>query len=313
MGGSNDLLHDREFTTLMGLMSTIKLLKSTSQIKSNLFFLLLAPFALNAQTASAFTTPKWLESRLERFGTLDSQVLLENLKNSGRDYGPDLGSFCEDAAIQNFKSIFSEPKFRVLSGISYRRDMEKQITRATSGPLTREEKKAQEVLEASTKTIGELDAVVVDLEQSQVVLIGEVKCTERFKDRIKYAKQQMKRMSTYLSFAPALSFEMAEGRDSTIGNWFIRTAELESDDQQPAYVTIAPREEDHKRFDLNFSQTKPQFMALRNVIKQCQDSGDCRKPPEKRTVAFSRSLPNLRLLTETKAPDHLEEAHNLVP
>lgn len=164
--------------------------------------------------------------------------LFDQLKDSGAKFAV-VGMVCEKVAIIELERTYKPADFEIVNGIVY---------------------------DDGTRTIGELDVVIIDKKTRDVVLVGEVKCWKDVHGGLNKALDQRKRFKTYLD------------RQITLVDGDNRHYSKEQFKHNPKFVAIAQSGSKSQGFDVELENSLNDLMTLRQQLLVCQDQGQCRKP-----------------------------------
>lgn len=165
----------------------------------------------------------------------------EALKDIPRSY-EDSGAICEEVARLDMIKEYPAPQYDVVVGIAY-------------GDVTR--------------TIGELDVVVVDNNIQKVIKVAEVKCWKDVRGGLKKARDQRARFLKNLHSGKSLIFRST----STKQVW-----EAEKFEQVRDFISIAQKGSTNQGFDQELEYTLQEMHQHRTDMLRCQKDGLCAKP-----------------------------------
>lgn len=167
----------------------------------------------------------------------------EELRDSGENYEI-IGTVCEQVARLEMQRRYAQREYQVTTGIRYF---------------------------DQTRTIGELDLVVIDRFTNRAVLIGEVKCWHNLNGALRKAKEQRARFLGVLKSGKPVEFEGPEGK-SFAWNQFVDSKE---------FISVSQNGGQSVGFDYELEGSLEELMDLRLRLIECQNQGLC-KPFQKR-------------------------------
>lgn len=163
------------------------------------------------------------------------------LKNRPRSY-EDAGAICEELARIKFEKKFNNSNYEVVVGIEY----------------------------ADTqRTIGELDIVVFDRNESMVKYVAEVKCWKNMGGGLQKAREQRMRFLTNLNSKKPIYFQSTSTQEVYDINQFKNIAAFTTLGQKGAVLNGYDDELEYELRDLH----KYSMELIR-----CQDRGECVRP-----------------------------------
>ena len=169
--------------------------------------------------------------------------VFQELKTTSEKYDVK-GTVCEQVARLELEGQYPKDEYSVQNGIAYTQH---------------------------GRTLGELDVVVFRKSDHKVILIGEVKCWQDLEGARKKAVHQRANFRYYLQ-------KGGQGID------FYKTADPSIHfsprqfAQVPPFILISQEEGCSLGFDLELPFTLDELRQLRNMLLQCQDTGECSRP-----------------------------------
>ncbi|UXR63392.1 hypothetical protein EZJ49_09925 [Bdellovibrio bacteriovorus] len=165
----------------------------------------------------------------------------EELKSIPRSY-EDSGAICEEVARLDMQKEFPAPQYKVEVGIAYG---------------------------DGSRTIGELDIVIMDLRQNKVIKIAEVKCWKDVRGGLKKAMDQRARFLKYNNSSKPLFFRSTSSHQAF---------ERELFDEVEEFFSIAQKGSASQGFDVELAYTLKEMHDHRTDMLRCQSQGLCAKP-----------------------------------
>ena len=165
----------------------------------------------------------------------------EALKPIPRDY-TDAGSICEEVARLRVADQYPAPQYKVETGIAYAN---------------------------ATRTIGELDVIVFDLNTNKVIKLGEVKCWKDAAGGLRKAKDQRARFLQNVRSSIPLRFMSTSNHQAYSHDQFRYVND---------FISIAQKGTTAVGYDMELEYTLNEFQTLRLKMIQCQKQGECAKP-----------------------------------
>jgi hypothetical protein len=165
-----------------------------------------------------------------------------DLKDSGVDYEV-IGAVCEQVAKLRYQEEFASNKYEVITGIEY---------------------------SDGSRTIGELDVVVFEKASQKVVRVSEVKCWKSTDGAIRKAREQRQRFQNFLRSGKPIYFNVLHSssyrfkRDN-----FLSTRE---------FTAVAQKGSKAAGFDVELPYELRDLMKLRQMLLECQQSHQCKRP-----------------------------------
>lgn len=163
------------------------------------------------------------------------------LKDIPRSY-EDSGSICEEVARLEMQREFPEPQYTVEVGIAYG---------------------------DGTRTIGELDIVILDNNLNKVLKVAEVKCWKDMRAGLQKAMDQRARFLKYNRSGRPLYFR------STSTKLAYERAHF---DHVQEFFSIAQKGGRDFGFDVELRYDLKQMHTYRFEMIRCQSKGECAKP-----------------------------------
>ena len=163
------------------------------------------------------------------------------LKNIPRSY-EDSGAICEEVARLGMQKEFPAPQYKVEVGIAYG---------------------------DGSRTIGELDIVIMDLRQNKVIKIAEVKCWKDIRGGLQKALDQRARFLKYNNSSKPLYFR------STSSSQVFEREQFEDVEE---FFSIAQKGSVSQGFDVELAYTLKEMHQHRTDMLRCQSQGLCAKP-----------------------------------
>lgn len=204
---------------------------------------LVAPLtpAIAAQRAAPYR-----ETPLPTFQTGNLDWAFERLKDIPEDYH-DQGAICEQVARLKLQTGYPPSQYRIETGLKYMNEFH--------------------------QTVGELDVVVVQEDDNQAVLVGEVKCWKNIGDALPEAKHQRTRFVDFMNSGRPIRLHPKPYR-----RWNLSSIRF---DLKPRFILIS-QDEDRwsgpSHFDLTLGYTLNEMHQLRARMIECQLQGDCARP-----------------------------------
>ncbi|MEK2690192.1 hypothetical protein [Bdellovibrio sp. GT3] len=165
----------------------------------------------------------------------------EALKSVPRSY-EDSGAICEEIARLDVRKQFPAPQYVVEVGIAYG---------------------------DSSRTIGELDIVVFDLQLQKVVRVGEVKCWKSFSGGLQKALDQRNRFIKVIRSAATVYFKSTSTGQLYDQAWFEGIND---------FITIGQLGSVREGYDQELGYTLRELHEYSSDMRDCQKQGECAKP-----------------------------------
>nr|BFD67058.1 hypothetical protein HAGR004_20800 [Bdellovibrio sp. HAGR004] len=165
----------------------------------------------------------------------------EELKNIPRSY-EDSGAICEEVARLDMQKEFPSPQYKVEVGIAYG---------------------------DGSRTIGELDIVILDLQQNKVIKVAEVKCWKDIRGGLQKAMDQRARFMKHNNSSKPLYFRSTSSQQ-------VFERELFEDVEE--FFSIAQKGAASAGFDVELAYTLKEMHQHRTEMLRCQSQGICAKP-----------------------------------
>lgn len=167
------------------------------------------------------------------------QPLFEALKNTGVNYKPE-GTVCEQVVVLQMHQTYPTDRFAITTGVEY---------------------------EIGNGTLGELDLVIVNLQNHRVELAGEVKCWHDFSAAMDKAKMQRDRFMWNLSqFPEKITFKSRDPKFSFV------EADFRGLNQ---FLFISNMGGVKKGFDIEIPYNLGEMHELQEFLVRCQKSRQC--------------------------------------
>lgn len=168
------------------------------------------------------------------------QPLFEALKNTGVNYKPE-GTVCEQVVVLQMRQTYPADRYAITTGVEY---------------------------EVGNGTLGELDLVIVNLQNRRVELAGEVKCWRDFFSAMDKAKAQRDRFLWNLSqFPEKIVFRAYDPKFSFV------EADFRGLNQ---FIFVSQMGGIKKGFDLEIPYNLGEMHELQEALVRCQKSRQCR-------------------------------------
>lgn len=167
----------------------------------------------------------------------DIQPMFEKLKDSAENYEI-VGTVCEQVARLEMYETYPESKYYITTGIEYG---------------------------DNSRTIGELDVVVIDKATEKVEVSAEVKCWKNLNGARKKAMDQRNRfIRTLQSSKPIFMHNDKDGE--------FEKAQFSN---VKRFISIAQNGSVKAGFEVELSYTLDELMNLRRQLMDCQHRGQC--------------------------------------
>ncbi len=163
------------------------------------------------------------------------------LKNIPRSY-EDSGAICEEIARLDIQKQFPAPQYVVEVGIAYG---------------------------DGSRTVGELDIIIFDLNLQRVVRIGEVKCWKSLSGGLEKARDQRSRFLSAIRSNRTVYFKSTSTGQMYDQAWFKGIND---------FITIGQAGAVHSGYDMELGYTLNELQQHRSDMLNCQHQGQCAKP-----------------------------------
>ena len=164
-----------------------------------------------------------------------------DLKDSGIDYEV-VGAVCEEVTRLRFQEEFPVNKYAVVTGVEYG---------------------------DGNRTIGELDVVVFENTSQKVVRVAEVKCWRNTNGAMAKARDQRQRFQRSLASGKQIYFKSLHSDYKFKKDNFVGTKE---------FLAVAQKGSKVSGFDIELSYELSELMKLRQMMIDCQNSNQCKRP-----------------------------------
>lgn len=165
-----------------------------------------------------------------------------DLKESGVDYEV-IGAICEQVTRLRYQEEFPANQYEVITGVEY---------------------------SDGSRTIGELDVVVFEKSSQQVVRVSEVKCWKDFGGAIRKAREQRQRFQNHLRSGKPVYFKVLHGTNYRF--------KKDNFSMTRDYTAVAQKGAKAAGFDRELPYELKELMQLRQMMLQCQQSRQCKRP-----------------------------------
>lgn len=167
------------------------------------------------------------------------QPLFEALKDKGVNYKPE-GTVCEQVTVLQMRQTYPADSYAITTGVEYA---------------------------IGDGVLGELDLVIVNLQNRRVEVAGEVKCWNNFYSAMDKAKMQRDRFLWNLSQFPGKIAFRSDDPDFSFAESDFRGLNQ--------YIFVSQMGGVKKGFDIEIPYNLGEMRELQEFLVRCQKSGKC--------------------------------------